>query len=209
MQHVPIPMTRVGCKYNKINNPCCTVDFCPLVPAWATTIHKFQGFEAGPENHDMMKYLIVDPGDIEWEKKCPGAFYVALSRAKTIGEILDKHPTDSSIYWTGSGMCVDRVKFGAFKGGTRTTKFDGEECELIRKRHHWVEFLTKKEQNTSTYHYTDSVLQTIRATTYGTATSTHYSSKEILNRIAAIIDKPTAAWLRRKRCYLKPNCFKC
>ncbi len=137
-------MTRAGCKYNNINNPCCTVEFCPLVPAWATTIHKFQGFEAGPEDHDMMKYLIVDPGDVEWEKKCPGAFYVAFSRAKTMGTISHKHPTDSSIYWTGGGMCVDRVKFGAFKGGTRTTKFDYEECELIRKRHHWVKKFSQK-----------------------------------------------------------------
>ena len=28
---------------------CCTVKWCPLVTSWATTIHKFQGFEAGME----------------------------------------------------------------------------------------------------------------------------------------------------------------
>ena len=80
-QHVPIPAYEMRC--NK--NGCCSVKFCPLVPAWASTIHKFQGFEAGFDDTDQFKYLIVDPGPTSWEQNCPGALYVALSRAKTMG----------------------------------------------------------------------------------------------------------------------------
>ena len=46
------------------------------------TVHKFQGLEAGFDDKDMLCQLIVDPGDQKWEHTCPGALYVALSRAK-------------------------------------------------------------------------------------------------------------------------------
>eukprot|EP00957_Ditylum_brightwellii_P021092 1589462-Ditylum_brightwellii.AAC.1 len=55
--HVPIPMCIVKCKHN-----CCAVKCCPLILAWASTIHRFQGFEAGPGPHDTVKHLLVDPG---------------------------------------------------------------------------------------------------------------------------------------------------
>ena len=38
---------------------CCSVTFCPLVPAWATTIHKFQGMEAGFDKNDQFQHLII------------------------------------------------------------------------------------------------------------------------------------------------------
>ena len=72
--HVPIPMRVSYCK-----KMCCTVKWCPLVTSWATTIHKFQGFEAGTDIKDMFRYLICDPGDLKWEQDFPGALYVALS----------------------------------------------------------------------------------------------------------------------------------
>jgi hypothetical protein len=81
--------------------------YCPLIPAGATTIHKFQGFEAGFGKNDQFKHLIVDPGNLSIELQNPGILYVALSHAKTIGtvtpNILD--PKDSAIFWTGSGIC--------------------------------------------------------------------------------------------------------
>jgi hypothetical protein len=42
----------------KKKKTCCSVTFCPLVPAWATTIHKFQGFEAGFDEKDQFQHLI-------------------------------------------------------------------------------------------------------------------------------------------------------
>jgi ATP-dependent exoDNAse (exonuclease V) alpha subunit len=59
------------------------VTYCPLVPAWATTIHKFQGFEAGFEKIDQFKHLIVDSGNLTTQLQNPGTLYVAMSRAKT------------------------------------------------------------------------------------------------------------------------------
>ena len=85
---------------------CCTVTWCPLDIFWATTIHKFQEFEAGFDDKDMFRHLIVDPGVKKWEQTCPGALYVALSRAKTMRTFTsDTHyPKDSAIYWYGCGI---------------------------------------------------------------------------------------------------------
>ena len=102
LQHVPIPARESLCRRG-----CCTVTWCPLIPAWATTLHKFQGFEAGFDKTDMFRYLICDPGDRSWEQTCPGALYTALSRAKTMGRFTKskrKFTRKSAIYWKGSGI---------------------------------------------------------------------------------------------------------
>ena len=62
---------------------CCNAKYCPLVLAWATTIHKFQGFEAGFEPHDTINRIIADISTLDWEKLNPGTAYVVASRAKT------------------------------------------------------------------------------------------------------------------------------
>jgi hypothetical protein len=87
------------------------VTYCPLVTAWATTIHKFQGFEAGFDENDQLKHLIVDPGKLLSEQQNPSILYIAMSHAKTIGHMSPKnpHPKDSAIYWTRSGICTTRV----------------------------------------------------------------------------------------------------
>jgi hypothetical protein len=96
-------------KTQQCKKSCCSVTFCPLVPAWATTIHKFQGFEAGFEEKDQFQHLIIDPGDIKFEQQQPGLLYVATSCVKTIGDITQDvpHPKTSALYWTGSGMSVN------------------------------------------------------------------------------------------------------
>jgi hypothetical protein len=85
--------------------------YCPLVPAWATTIHKFQGFEAGFEKHDQFKHLIVDPGNLTTKLQNPGILYAIMSLAKTIRTVTlnNLHPKDSAIFWTCSGICLNRV----------------------------------------------------------------------------------------------------
>jgi hypothetical protein len=89
------------------------VTYCPLVLAWATTIHKFQGFEAGFDKNDQFKQLIVDPGDLTTKLLNPGTLYVTFSHAKTIGTGTvtpnELNPKDSAIFWTGSGICLNRV----------------------------------------------------------------------------------------------------
>jgi hypothetical protein len=41
-----IAMTNKTCNHKQ---SCCTVTYCHLVSAWATTVHKFQGFKSGLE----------------------------------------------------------------------------------------------------------------------------------------------------------------
>jgi hypothetical protein len=103
---------------------CCNVTYCPLIPAWATTIHKFQGFEAGFDKNDQFKHLIVDPGNLTTKLQNPGILHVAMSRAKTIGMVTPNnlHPKDSStIFWTGSGICLNRVLNITKKGDSMVT----------------------------------------------------------------------------------------
>jgi hypothetical protein len=55
--------------------------------------------------------LIVDPGNLTIKLQNPGILYVAMSRAKTIGMVTQNnlHPKDSTIFWTGSGICLNRA----------------------------------------------------------------------------------------------------
>ena len=103
---MPIPAKTTLCRKG-----CCTVTWCPLEILWATTIQKFKGFEAGFDSTDMFHPLIVDPGDLKLEQTCPGALYVALSRAKTMGTSRDdtSFPKDSAIYWYRSGISTARI----------------------------------------------------------------------------------------------------
>ncbi len=96
------------CKWKQ---KCCTVTYCPLIPTWTTTIHKFQGFEAEFDENNQFKHLIVDPGELLSKQQNPGILYVAMSRAKTISDMstANPHPKNSAIFWTGSGICTKRV----------------------------------------------------------------------------------------------------
>jgi hypothetical protein len=74
-----------------------------LVPAWATTIPKFQGFKAGFDKNDQFQHLIIDPGDIKSKEQQSGLLYVATSGVKPIGDMTQDvpHPKTSALYWTG------------------------------------------------------------------------------------------------------------
>jgi hypothetical protein len=102
---------------------CCNVTYCPLLPALATTIHKFQGFESGFDKNDQFKHLIVDPGDLTTKLQNPGILHVAMSCAKTNGTVTPNnlHPKDSAIFWTGSGICLNRVLNITKKGDSMVT----------------------------------------------------------------------------------------
>jgi hypothetical protein len=102
---------------------CCNVTYCPLVPAWATTTHKSQGFEADFDKNDQFKLLVVDPGNLTTELQHPGILYVALSRPKTNGTVTPNnlYPKDSAIFWTGSGICLNRVLNITKKGDLTVT----------------------------------------------------------------------------------------
>ena len=115
-QHVPIPARTTHCRKER-----CTVKWYSLETSWATTIHKFQEFEASFDNNDMFWQLTVDPRDTSWEQTCPGALYVALSRAKTMGpfETDALFPSDSATYWQGCNVSVTQIREGSMKNGNR------------------------------------------------------------------------------------------
>ena len=58
----------------------CTALFMPLQIAYAITIHRCQGFEAGFDKGDRWNRMIIDPSDELWEiSKHLGTMYVATS----------------------------------------------------------------------------------------------------------------------------------
>lgn len=164
---------------------CCTVKWCPLVSCWATTIHKFQGSEAGFDDTDMFRYLIADPGNLKWEQDCPGALYVALSRAKTMGTFMidGKFTRKSAIYWGGEGISKTRIMDGSLKNEPR--KGDPKvKCENIVKRDAWVNFLKGRSAMTPNRLYADEEVSNIM--------NIKYSQDELRDHIVQMITNQTA-----------------
>ena len=88
LQHVPFPPRVVFCKRSISSDRsrnCCRAKYIPLILSWATTINKFQGFQAGPSNHNLVRYIVADVSSREDELNRPGLLYVATSRAETLG----------------------------------------------------------------------------------------------------------------------------
>ena len=137
MQHVPIPMQQVYC-----DKKCCVATHCPLVLAWATTIHKFQGFEAGFDENDPIKYIIADINSLEWEKLHPGTAYVVTSRAKTIGNVTsdNPYPLDSNLFFDGQ---ISKPRLMDV-----TKRKDGSTCCRVEQRTAWIDYLETKVPNT-------------------------------------------------------------
>ena len=166
---------------------CCNVKWCPLLTSWASTIHKFQGFEAGFDKSDMFKYLICDPGDLKWEQDCPGALYVALSRAKTMGEFLPGHKftRKSAIYWSGQGMTKTRIMEGSMKKGPRPGS-PKVACELVVKRERWVKYLQRLCDATPVRHFTKKQMKFMR--------TERYTQGVVTDCITTMIQEPNTTW---------------
>lgn len=117
---------------------CCKRTFMPLAPAYARTIHKFQGLTAGPVDEgkipNMHKVLIVDPDEKHFEGKALGLLYTAVSRATTLG---DDDGLNSAIYFDGADFKPDRIR-------NLIQKVEGGgEYESAKKRRRWVQHLDR------------------------------------------------------------------
>jgi hypothetical protein len=163
-----------------------------LEVSWSTTLHKFQGFEAGFDEDDMFRYLLVDPGDLSWEQQTPGAQYSAISRAKTMGTFRsnDSHPKDSAIYWIGSGISKTRILEGHMKKGKRKGA-PKENCVLVTKRDRWVKYLHEKQKQTPNRIFDRSEIEAMA--------TTRYSQDELKECIADIITRPNETWKKQKQ----------
>jgi hypothetical protein len=178
---------------------CCSVTYCPLVSAWATTIHKFQGFEAGFDEKGQFWHLIIDPGYIKSKQQQPGLRYVSTSQVKMIGDMIQNvpHPTNSALYWTGSGMSINRVMNGTTKKQQNTQGQERVNCLKIDKRRNWVGYLTDQKDITMTDTYNSESL--IRIKTEIMDIINRKIHQDVEASITSMVINPNEEWMDCKK----------
>ena len=119
---VPIPTLTITKTQKKQ-----TFTYVPLELSYARTIHKFQGYQAGPLCD--IQHIICDAGPIKLESLFPGLLYTSLSRATTIGSSTDR--STSAIFFLN--LTKDRIT--NLKGNDRTR------YKLIDIREKWAQHL--------------------------------------------------------------------
>ena len=116
IQSVPIPIVSCRCDGLKC---CCERSYVPLTLAFARSIHKFQGLQAGRtiqgQIPNMYESIVVDPGNKNREGNCPGLLYTAVSRATTLG---NEDGLDSALYFTEDYSTDERFRNITIKAGT-------------------------------------------------------------------------------------------
>jgi hypothetical protein len=77
-----------------------------------------------------------------------------MSHAKTMGQMIpnNHHPKDSAIFWTGLGICKNRVPNITKKRGLDSNITN---CFKIKKRQKWVNRLLEQSQLTSSGQYSE------------------------------------------------------
>jgi hypothetical protein len=68
----------------------------------------------------------------------------------------------SALFWTGSGMSVNRVLNGTTKKQQKTHGQERDNCQKIDKRHKWVRYLTQQKEITMTDTYNNERLKRIK-----------------------------------------------
>jgi hypothetical protein len=110
----------------------------PLTPAYARTIHKFQGLSAGPVDHGKItnpyECIVCDPDKNQVEGRALGLLYTAVSRATTLG---DPDGLRSAIYFTGKDFKEERIRML----GKKKDSYD--DYENIYRRNNWVAHLKR------------------------------------------------------------------
>lgn len=167
----------------------------PLTLAYGVTIHRFQGFEGGKDEHDLFQTIVVDPGNKDWEIKHLGTGYSAVSRAKTIGSWDTPHPTDSALHFIGNGLSMHRLQTGKYKQ-------DKTLCKAAISRNDWVKFLHKRARHTKKHTFNKKRLAKIKKTTFAMATDPNNyisSTQELDRRIYDMITNPNKKWKKKKQ----------
>ena len=131
---VPIPIVTAPCE-----KKCCLAHFLPLSLAFARTIHRFQGMEAGPSKD--VKVIVVDVGTTKFEGINPGLLYTALSRASTLGDDIKS----SAIYFSGP-LTYDRLMNVKYK--RHCNRQTTEIYEKVKMRDKWIQHLNENKEKT-------------------------------------------------------------
>ena len=146
-KYVPIPVTEIGCDFG-----CCERQYIPLKLAFGRTVGSFKGKSAGPTDEGRQKntfqHLIVDVDDLN---SFPHLFYVALSRATTIG---DHNGKGSAIYFQNNCLSIHRLT------NTRKRKPSCGQTmlEKVRKRNI---FLNKTEESSKRGKLTEEIISEV------------------------------------------------
>ena len=121
---------------------CCKRIYLPLTLAYGRTIHKFQGQSAGPVDKGKIKNIynciVCDPDTKDWEGRCLGLLYTAVSRGTTLG---DADGLNSAVYFQGADFKEDRIRQLYQK------KDSGDDYALAVKRTQWVEYLKERQRD--------------------------------------------------------------
>jgi hypothetical protein len=126
--HVPIPICSDVC-----SKGCCKMTYVPLKLAFARTLHRTQGKEAGANKE--IKAIVFSPGNSSFESINPGTMYTGISRASTIGNgDIEK----SSLYFCGSDLASSR-----FTDVKNKKKSDKKKYTRVIKRETWIKHLQK------------------------------------------------------------------
>ena len=137
---VPIPIITQTCTKEC---RCCEMLFCPLTPAYATTVHKFQGQGAGPtkqgQKHNEVQVMVCCPGSKGFEASNPGLVYTIVSRATTLG---DGNNKNSALYFIGEH--ISRHRFA----NIHKTR-DGRIYEKVKRRDKWISHLESRIKETT------------------------------------------------------------
>ena len=123
---VPIPTIEMNC-----DKHCCQLRYVPLALAYAKTCHTFQGQTVG--KNCSIECIIVQPGTRDFEGKCPGLFYVFLSRATDIGT--EGNRKTSAIFFDTNEMNRDRIR------DLTNSLTSGKEYVKATKRRIWDNYL--------------------------------------------------------------------
>ena len=190
------------------NFQCCSVTYCPLVLAWASTIHKAQGMEAGQLPNDYINVLCIDCGDLSTEHKNPGMCYVSASRARTLGDDEQDHPIDSSLYWFGSGMSSSRIRDIALRWDPNN-KRRKIQCKSVVERENWVNYLQDRANLTLEERYNDTEQTNITNTTLQYALNTTLTMAQVNENVMRMIKYPNETWseLKQSSKYTVPRVF--
>ena len=123
----------------------------------------------------------------------------ATSRVKTIEDMTHDvpHPKNSVLYWTGSGMSINRVMNGTTKKQQNTQGQKRFDCLKVDKRRKWVRYLTDRKDITTTETYNSERLKRIKTEHMDIINGkiNHNVEASITNMII----NPNEEWLARKK----------